>query len=355
MTTDETQLPELTQRQEQILTLIVQAYTQNPEPVSSKHLVENSALGVSSATIRNEMAALEDLGYVAAPHKSAGRVPTAEGYRYFVRRIMDEGTLAESTQSHIMEKFKSQPMITESWMRMAATMLARTTQTASLVTTPVSETSRFKHLELVAIQGRLVLMVLVLHGGVVHQRMLNLAVPVPQAKLAETATHINALCMDLYAHQIRLKSVQLNLLEREVAELAAEVMESVDNTHIRVYRDGLSDIIGSFAGDEGTQQAVRLFEERAFLDMILTDFLDSLINEVKVVVAGEGRDELKHLSMVLSRYGVPGQMSGAVGVLGPTHINYGHAIRTVRYVSSVMTNMLVELYKDGDPPADENA
>lgn len=348
MIVDESNLPELTQRQEQILTLIVQTYTRTQDPVSSKSLVDSSDLGVSSATIRNEMAVLEELGYITAPHTSAGRIPSVEGYRYFVRQIMAEGDLTEAMRQRIANKFHAQPMATEPWMHAAATILARTAQSASLVTPPVSETSRFKHLELVSIQGRLVLMVLVLQGGVVHQRMLNLADSVPQTTLAEAAAHINQVCFDLYAQQIRLKSVQLALLEREVAELAAELMESVDNSHIRIYRDGLSDIIGNFPDDEGAAQAIRVFEERAFLDTILTELLGPLADDVRVIIAGDGREELSQLSMVLSRYGVPGQMSGAVGVFGPTHINYGRAIRTVRYVSSLMTNMLVGLYGEGE-------
>lgn len=356
MTTDASHLPELTDRQEEILALIVRAYTQKPEPVSSKFLVETYGLSVSSATIRNEMSALEDLGYISAPHKSAGRIPTENGYRYFVQRIMDESALSRSEEKHIAEKFRSLPMATEQWMRIAATILARTAHTASLVTPPVSESNRFKHVELIAIQGRLVLMVLVLQGGVVHQRMLNLADPVPQMKLAEAAARINALCADLFAHQIRLKSVQLPLLEREVAELAVELMEQADSGQGRIiYRDGLSQLIGSFQDGEGTQQAVRIYEERAFLDMILSELVDSIADDVRVIVAGDGRyEELNHLSVVLGRYGVPGRMTGAVGVLGPTHINYGRAISSVRYVSSLMTNRMLELYgEDGESESGE--
>jgi len=101
--------------------------------------------------------------------------------------------------------------------------------------------------------------------------------------------------------------VQLPLLEREVAELAADLMDSTDNSPLRIYRDGLSEVLSSFRDGEGAQQAVRVFEERAFLDMILTDILDPLAVDVKVIVAGNGREELNQLSMVLSRYGVPGK------------------------------------------------
>jgi heat-inducible transcriptional repressor len=186
--------------------------------------------------------------------------------------------------------------------------------------------------------------------------MLTLAEPVPQPRLSEAAEHINALCLDSTANEVRIKGVGLQLLEREVAELAAEIMERADNNQVHlVYRDGLSDMIGTFANPEGAQQAVRVFEERAFLNMILNDILTPLINQVQVMIAGNGRwEELSHLSMVLSRYGVPGQISGAVGVLGPTRINYGRAISAVSYVSALMTNMLAKAYETPPPEAGED-
>jgi heat-inducible transcriptional repressor len=345
MNMDATTLPELTRRQEEILALIVRAYTQKPEPVSSKYLVDTYNLSFSSATIRNEMAVLEELGYISAPHTSAGRVPTESGYRYFVKRLLTNGELTLAEQNHIAEKFKSTPMVTEQWMRAAATVLARTVQSASIVTAPKAQTNRFKHLELIAIQGRLVLLVLVLHGGTVHQRMLTLAEPISQPGLSEMATRINSLCADLLASEIRIKGTQLPILDREILDLVVELIDKADsNQAITVYREGLSDIISLFPGNEGAQQAVRVLEEFSFLNMILNEFLN---DSVRVVIAGEGRwEELSQLSMVLSRYGIPGQASGAVGVVGPTHINYGRAISTVRYVSSVMTSMLVNLYQN---------
>jgi len=347
MNTDDAALPELTRRQEEILSLIVRAYTQSPEPVSSKFLVETFDLSVSSATIRNEMAVLEDLGYIASPHTSAGRIPTETGYRYFVKRLLNASDLGAAEQSRIAEKFQNSPMETEQWLRLAATILARTVQSAALVTPPVAETSRFKHLELISIQGRLVLMVLVLHGGNVHQQMLTLAEPVPQTVLSDVGSRINELCLNLTANEVRMKSVQMQLLEREVADLAAEVMDRADSNQVHlIYREGLSDIIQSFQNSEGAQQAIRVFEERAFLNMILNEILTPLMNTVQVVIAGEGRwEELSYLSMVLSRYGIPGQVSGTIGVLGPTNINYGRAISTVRYVSGLMTNMVANFYE----------
>lgn len=355
MNADETNLPELTRRQEEILSLIVRSYAQRPEPVASKNLLETYNLGISSATVRNEMAVLEELGYITAPHTSAGRVPTPKGYRYFVQRLISADTLTPSEQSHISSRLQSLPLATENWMRLVASVLARTAQTAALVTPPIAQTSKFKHIELIAIQGRLVLMVLVLHEGAVHQQMLTLAEPVPQTTLSSAANRINTLCLDATANEVRVKSVQLQLLEREVAELAADLMDRADSSQVRlVYREGLSEMIGAFETSEGAQQAIRVLEERAILNMILSDVLTPLMNQVQVLIGAEGKwEELKHLSMVLSRYGVPGQLSGAVGVLGPTHLNYGRAISAVSYVSNVMTNMLAAAYEAAPPESDD--
>jgi heat-inducible transcriptional repressor len=348
MNTDDSHLPELTRRQEEILSLIIRAYSNSPEPVSSKYLAENFNLNVSSATIRNEMAALEELGYIVAPHTSAGRVPTESGYRYFVNRVITPNALTAAEITRISEKLSTMPLATEQWLNLVATVLARTVQTAALVTPPVAETSRFKHIELISIQGRLALMVLVTQQGTVHQQMLTLTDPVPQPKLSEAADRINALCQNLGANELRVKSVQLQLLEREVAELIADVMDKADSNHVRlVYRDGLSEVISSFQHNLGAQQAIRVFEENAVLNMILNDVLTPILNNVQVVIAGNGRwEELSHLTMVLSRYGVPGQASGAIGVLGPTNLNYGRAISAVTYVSTLMTDMLTHMYED---------
>ena len=351
---DERQLPNLTGRQEDILTCIVQAYSEKPEPIGSKYLVENYQLNISSATVRNEMSRLEEMGYIAAPHTSAGRVPTAAGFRYFVRRLLQTRSLTLGEQSHISERVGTLQAGMEQWMRRAAALLAHSVQSASIVTPPVSQTNAFKHIELISIQGRLALMVLVLNSGSVHQRMLTLAEPVPQAQLAEAARRISEICADCSARQVRLKSINLPMLEREVAELTAELIDRADSSIVRfIYRDGLSRMIDSFADGEGAQQALRILEEHTVLNALVNELLDTLPPDdadetnVQVVIAGDGRyEDLSRLSMILGRYGDPHKMSGAIGVLGPTHINYGRAISAVRYVSNLMTNMLAALYQD---------
>lgn len=352
---DEMQTPDLTRRQEEILALIILTYSQSPEPVSSKVLAEQDGLPVSSATIRNEMARLEELGLITHPHTSAGRIPTDAGYRYFVKHLLGDKALTPAEETRITAKLQTQPLATEQWMSQAATLLARTVQSVAVVTPPVAETSRFKHIELIAIQGRLVLMVLVLQQGSVHQQMLTLADAISQEGLSDAAARINGLCVNLTANDLRIRSVQVSMLEREIIELAAAVIDHADSSQVRlVYREGLSDVIGAFSHTGGAQQIVRVVEERALLNTILAELLSPLINDVQVLIAGNGRwEELDQLSLVFSRYGIAGQSTGAVGVVGPTNMNYRRAISAVSYVSNVMSSMLAAAFDNMPVPPDE--
>jgi heat-inducible transcriptional repressor len=347
MTPDAIDLPQLTERQERVLALIVHEYINKPEPVSSKHLAENFLTNVSSATIRNEMAVLEELGFVTAPHTSAGRVPTEAGYRYFVKRLLDVGELPPEEKQSITAAFSNVPNDLDEWMRLAVSTLARTSRGAALVTSPRALNNQFKHMELISTQGRLVLMVLVLYGGYVRQQMLTLADALSQEVLSAAAQRLNTICEGLISEQIRARMRATDSeLEREMLDVIADALDEADGKQPGItYRGGLSDVLPEFTESEGAQQALRLMEERSVLAGILSEVLDQNIGHVQVVIAGEGRwDEARHLSMVLSRYGVIGQATGALGVLGPTRMRYGRAISAVRYVAGLMSNLLYEAY-----------
>ena len=373
MNPDATDLPQLTERQERILSLVVREYINKPEPVGSKYLAERFLTNVSSATIRNDLAALEEFGLVAAPHTSAGRVPTEAGYRYFVKRLLDEGELPAEEKTNIALQFSHVSNDMEEWMRLAASTLARTSRGAALVTAPRAGNSQFKHIELISTHGRLVLMVLVLYGGDVRQQMLTLvdtlsqevlsaaahhlntlADTLSQETLSAAARHLNTLADGLNSEQVRSKVWAAdNELEREILEVIADVLVESDlKRHPTTYRDGLSDMLPEFTESEGAQQAVRLLEERSVLTGILSEMLDQSVGHVQVIIAGEGRwQEVRHVSMVLSRYGVSGQATGALAVLGPTRMRYGRAISAVRYIAGLMSNLLIDAYGEGGDSA----
>jgi heat-inducible transcriptional repressor len=335
--------PELTLRQQKILRLVVQTYISTATPVGSKALLEANDLGVSSATIRNEMAVLEELGYLTHPHTSAGRVPTDKGYRYFVERLIGDVDLPQSEQNMIRHQFHQARLEMSQWMQLAAAILARSVRSAALVTAPKVEQPRLRHLELISTQSQLVLLIVVFQGGTVRQRYLTLKEPMDQAALSQVAARINSIGYELDAASLRAKLTDITDFERDVLDLLLELTASGDDVPINeVYRDGLTEVLQEpeFNKRGEANALVNAFEQPTFL----SEVVGSPVGTVQVVIGGEGRwRELSSCSMVIARYGVEGFATGALGVLGPTRMPYGRAIGTVRYVADLMSDLVSDL------------
>jgi heat-inducible transcriptional repressor len=342
-------MSELNDRQKLILALVIHDYIETAEPVGSKTIVEQYDLGVSSATVRNAMMDLTEEGYLRQPHTSAGRVPTEEGYRYFVRQLMGHTELPANTKRTITHQFYQVGKDMNRWMRLAASILANQSQAASLVTAPLPNKVRFKHLELIATHGRQILMVLVLSEGDVRQQMLTLAESVPQEQLSTTADHINQLCQGLDADGLApVKDRTSDALEQDILKLVSEEMQRLEsNLAGELYRDGLSIVLAEreFSESESARKALRVFEERPLLEDLLSRTVLSTGGEgVQVLIGGEGNwEELKDCSMVLARYGAPGIATGALGVLGPIRMSYGRSVSTVRFVSGLLSDLVIEM------------
>jgi heat-inducible transcriptional repressor len=338
----------LSERQKLILALVIRDYIETAQPVGSMRLVEYYRLEVSSATVRNEMVALTELGYLRQPHTSAGRVPTEEGYRFFVRGLMGHTELPASTKDTITHQFYQAGQDVDRWLRLAASVLAQQSQAASLVTTPHSERAHFKHLELIGTRGRQVLMVLVLSEGDVRQQMLALAEPVSQERLTAAANEINRRCQGLGPQEIDKITAPLDALEQDVLKLIRdELNRTADILGGEVYRDGLTHVLSEpeFSEMEVARNALRILEERSLLeDLLSRTVLTANVGGVQVLIGGEGTwEELRECSMVLARYGAPGYATGALGVIGPIRMAYGRSISTVRFVAGLLSDLVVEM------------
>src|SRR5581483_10241766 len=180
----------MTERRQTLLALVIKEYVGKAQPVGSETLAKMD-LGVSSATIRNELAALEDEGYLTHPHTSAGRIPTEKGYRYFVETLMDNMELTTDEQQMIRHQFHQVTLDVEQWMRLSAAVLAHTSKMAALVTAPSANQTRFKHVELIAISETVAMMVLVLQAGTVKQQMLYSTDLLDQDDLRRIANRLN--------------------------------------------------------------------------------------------------------------------------------------------------------------------
>ena len=343
-------MDELTPRQKTVLRLVVREYVRNPMPVSSRQLADCYGLEVSTATIRNDLARLEDLGYLTHPHTSAGRVPTAEGYRFFVGRLMGDVSLPLQERRTIIHQFHQAPRGLDQWMPLAASILTRTSCGAALVTAPQAVQTAFQHLQLISTQGRTVLLVLVLRGGIVTQQILAMTEPIEQADLSAVSGRLNQMCDALSVDEIRALMEEMPSFDAEIAHFVADVMDLNERRAAgAVYRDGLSALLQEpeFSEGESAQGLVRVMEERNFLDTILADVLGPDVGSVRVLIGGEGRwEDLEMCSLIVTRYGVAGFATGALGVVGPIRMAYGRAISGLRFVAELLSDMVYDMYTD---------
>ena len=345
---------DLSERRQHILSMVVREYVASAQPVGSRSLADSLQLGVSPATIRNDLAALEQAGLLTHPHTSAGRVPTEMGYRYFVRHLLTEPHLPPGEQLTIRHQFHQTPPELDQWLRLSTAVLAQASHGAAVATGLRAAHSHFKHLELIAIREATVLMVLVLQDGTVKQQLLTLASTASQDELSRLSNELNdqlagapvTTISEIIADVTEDGAPRLSILAQEVAQLAAEQMVRVDGQGSNpLYRDGLAQVLAApeFAEGDNVRRIVQVFEQRAILEEVLNEC--RTLSDVQVYIAGEGRfSELADISLVVSPYGVQDHATGVLGVIGPLRMAYGRNMGAVRYVSALMSEMVREIY-----------
>lgn len=339
---------ELSNRQKLILELVLREYVASATPVGSRTLSENYDLGISPATVRNEMARLEELDYLTHPHTSAGRMPTGRGYRYFVEQLMGEVDLPLAERRMIQHQFHQVRREMDQWMKLAASVLAHAARNAALVTVPQMTESRFKHMELIHVRGLAALLVLVTQSGVVRQEVLTLTRPLSQASLSRTAQLLNDSLNGFTAREIDALGPELSSFESDVATVVRDILSWLDEQGGReVYRFGAGNVLSQpeFASGDLGRQFLDFFERGTYLDQALSGLLGVGFGDVRIIIGAEGlREGLLNLSFVLGRYGLGGVATGMLGVLGPTRMSYERTVSAVRYVSDLLSGLVCEWY-----------
>jgi len=312
--------------------------------------VARYALDFSPATVRNEMVALTEAGMLRQPHTSAGRVPTDDGYRYFVQRLTADADLPSAEKRTISHQFYQAQGDVDQWLRLAASVLAQHSSVASVVTAPSADRSLLRHLELILVQARQVQLILVLQGGEVLQQMLSPQEPASQDTLTRIAAQVTARCQGADAAAVQRVDQGLDPLAPEILRMVAEMMRRADRSPSPdVIYDGLSNVLNQpeFADRELAQRAMHLIEEHTLLSGFLARVLAPDVDGVQVVIGGEGQwEDLRDCSMVVARYGAPGLATGALGVLGPVRMAYDRTISAVRYVATVMSELVTEAFSE---------
>src|SRR6266849_2125529 len=336
---DSTEFPALDPRARQVLGAVIREYIATAEPVASMQLVRGYKLDVSPATVRNELAALEEAGLLTHPHTSAGRVPTDLGYRYFIETLMPSPSLLPEEQVTVSHQFQQALQDTAAWLRVAASSLARLTAEASIVTTPASKRTTLRHVEVVPIQERRVLLVAVVDGGAVRQQILELGTATTAEQLRTLSTRLTESLGGATATNVHDAVRAEKGADADITGALARILDEYDTVRAReVYVDGFQNILAQpeFAESDRSRAMLSLFEDHTRLSQILP--LDLGDGEVHITIGHEHRHEsLRDCSLVIGRYG---ESRGFVGVVGPTRMDYARSIGAVRYVGSLMSDLV---------------
>jgi heat-inducible transcriptional repressor len=331
----------LTERRDRLLRFIVDEYVRTAQPVASSAAERRSGLPVSSATIRNEMARLEEEGFIEQPHTSAGRIPSDRGYRYYVEELMRPRDLSDSVKQTIRHQFHQAAAETAEWARLAASVLASRLSYGALVTAPHAASSHLRSLQLVSVHDYVALLIVVLRETLVVQHTVTLDRLYRQEELTQISARLNSLYAGLSSDEIRALQIEHLSVEAEAMRSVLSLMDAQDGQELgEPYLEGLRELLREpeFARGE------------AILEMF--DVLGGAnpLEAIPLAEAGEGitfvigaehpEDALRQCSVIVSRYSGPAGLRGAVGVLGPTRMHYPRAVSMVRYMSGIMEELL---------------
>ena len=345
-TAPEADAEELDERKRAVLRAIVTEYVSRGEPVGSKRVVDVARLEVSAATVRNEMAALEALGYIAQPHTSAGRVPTDKGYRRFVDDLRTDPAL-DGPRRELIEELLGDASDVEDLLARASSVLSQLTRLVSLVIAPAVDAARLKLCELVGLGPGTGLLLLVADTGRVEKRSVELPADATEADLDRVRT--------VLAEQVRGR--RLGEVHATIARVVddapwelKDILQAVaDAAAPRLAEDTVHHVFvggqASLAGDETFERehlfrVLQLLEERVTLARLLAD---ATADDRPTVRIGEENqvEDLRSASLVAQRYQLV--TAGSLGVLGPTRMDYATVLATVRAVADQLQASLTDL------------
>lgn len=333
-------------RKSTILRIIVGEYIATAVPVASEFITRHYDMGVSPATIRNDMSRLEEEGYLTRPHTSAGSVPSGKAYRHFVQTIPDNIELPLEEQEHIRQSFMEVEEEIDKWLKVAALIVSHMAGNVSIVTFPKAHRPQFKHLELVAIHEFLAMLILVLGETSVKQHLLSFVEPVTQEDLNALANKLNSLFAGHTYAEMTAQKIQASIEEQRLIDIITEIMEAEDEVEYSPpYFEGLRRMLEQpeFVQKDKLLSIMELVEMQDWLTPLMRRQLNH--KGIQVVIGNESKVEiLEDLSLVLNNYGVPRKVGGTIGVIGPTRMDYTRAISAVNYVSGVLNDLLSKVY-----------
>ncbi|MEX0992620.1 MAG: heat-inducible transcriptional repressor HrcA [Solirubrobacterales bacterium] len=337
----------LTERQQQLLQRVIEGHLQLGQPVGSKWLADQPGVAWSSSTIRHELATLEDLGFLDHPHTSAGRLPTDTGYRIYVDSLLEHGI---EPQGGFKLELSTMRREVDAAMRATTEMLSQVTDLVAAVSAPPLHTATIRHIEVLLLQPRIVLVVVISSTGAVTKRIFTFDRPVDPGLIDWAASYLNERLegMDLGALMLRsrLDSDELSGTERTFLDVLKPVFSDLAETsEDTIYVEGAARLLTSHFGDvDEVNDLMRLLERR----VTLLSVLRSTLNEPPVYLRighENATPELRSASVVAASYGLANRALGAISVIGPVRMDYERAISSVREAASTLSRFVEEVYE----------
>jgi heat-inducible transcriptional repressor len=337
----------LTPRQERVLRVVVEEYIASAAPVGSKHLSERFGFGVAASTLRSDLAELEELGMLAHPHTSAGRVPTDKGYRHYVDEIMSER--GGESPPPVLARRQARVEIDEA-LRETAEALSRITELLAVVSAPAVTTSTIRHIEILPLQPRVVMVVIITTSGQVTKRVFTFPSPVDEGLAEFARVYLNERLVGAQLGTRRVAAAfetpELRAKEREFLGMVRSAFEAaapggVEGLHVGGTSRLLENLSREGAGH--LNEVLEMLEERFHLLELLSEALreDGVYLRIGHEMAAP---ELQACSLVAASYGVANRHLGTVSVLGPTRMDYQRIIATVRATADGLSDYLEEIW-----------
>lgn len=324
-------------RKMKILKAIIRNYLETGEPVGSRTISKYTDLNLSSATIRNEMADLEELGYIYQPHTSAGRIPTDKGYRFYVDNMMEE----KDQEVTKMKEFMIQKVDRlELLLKQMAKILAANTNYATMITSPRSQQNRIKFIQLSQVDETQLLAVIVLEGNIVKNKIVEVSQLLDNETLLKLNMMLNTNLGGLCTDQINLGMIAaLKEQAGEYRVLVSEVLDAVAETinldeDLQIYTSGATNIFKypELSDNEKASELIDTFEEKQQLAHFVTDYLSNDENKgIQVYIGDESPVEtMKDCSVVTATYELEEGMQGTIGIIGPKRMDYDKVVDTLK-------------------------
>jgi heat-inducible transcriptional repressor len=337
----------LNQRAQQILKILVERYIQDGFPVGSRTLAEESTLGLSPATIRNILADLEDAGYLISPHTSAGRIPTAQGYRLFVNSLLTVQSLQDHASQELQHKLNGD-LAMPSLLQSASSLLSGLTQLIGVVALPRQNRTKLRQVEFLPLSANRVLVILVLNDREVQNRIIYTDRAYTPSELQEAANYLNANCVGKELLTARKDLHEALRIDRDhMAGLLQAAIEVADKSFVTddVQKDyvmaGQGNLL-NFTKKNELERLYALFEAFTQKQEILNLLDHSLEAEgIQIFIGSEsGYEAFDNCSIVTRSYAVDGQVVGSLGVIGPTRMPYERVISAVDVTAKLLSAAL---------------